>query len=180
MPVDVVSGNPPGCICRYAHKSDPLCRAEATEHVEFVVPGEPVGQGSMIGRAVGKRVLLRASNESNLRRHRKLIFETAGAAGSGRLWTGPVMVVARFYMPRPKAHLLRGELRDSAPRYHSMQKNDVDKLLRAVLDGITGALLDDDGRVAVVHGCKLYADPKGPGPRTVVTVSPLHGEEVNE
>lgn len=63
-------------------------------------------------------------------------------------FTGPTGVKAWFYLPKPK----------SAPANARPDKRpDLDKLCRAVLDGITdgGALLDD-GQVVQIAAIKIY------------------------
>lgn len=76
---------------------------------------------------------------------------------------GPVRARIRFYVPRPKSHFRTGRyaalLRDGAPGYPSC-KPDIDKLCRAVLDGLTmGGAWKDDGQVALLSAVKLYGKP---------------------
>lgn len=77
------------------------------------------------------------------------------------LLEGPLVVTCRFVFPRPKSHRrANGELRESAPWRHS-SRPDVDKLVRAVLDGITGVVLADDAQVAELRATKEYGDEPG-------------------
>lgn len=76
---------------------------------------------------------------------------------------GPVLVSVRFWLPRPRSHYRTGRnahlLRDSAPRRPSGTP-DVDKLARAVLDGLTaGGAFADDGQVVRLFASKHYAVP---------------------
>ena len=80
---------------------------------------------------------------------------------------GPVAVRVDFYMPRPKGHWRTGRnadlLRESAPRLPD-GRPDVDKLSRAVLDGLTeGGAWKDDGQVVHLDAMKLYAPKGDPG-----------------
>jgi Holliday junction resolvase RusA-like endonuclease len=74
------------------------------------------------------------------------------------------MVTVYFVFPRPKGHYLpvtqkrlEPELRLDAPRF-VISKPDVDKLLRALLDGITDIVIRDDAQVAGVQSWKVYED----------------------
>lgn len=76
--------------------------------------------------------------------------------------TGPVCFSAAFYIKRPKAHYRTGRfaalLRDDAPLYCAT-KPDVDKLVRAILDALTGVVYADDSQVvALGDTTKLYAN----------------------
>jgi Holliday junction resolvase RusA-like endonuclease len=63
---------------------------------------------------------------------------------------GGFALTAVFYMPRPQ------EPRDR----HHLTVPDVDKLLRAVLDALTGILWVDDSQVVIVETRKMYAKQK--------------------
>jgi crossover junction endodeoxyribonuclease RusA len=83
---------------------------------------------------------------------------------------GPVEVDLEFRMPRPKGHYRTGRnaalLRDGAPGWPA-GKPDIDKLARAVLDGLTaGGAWKDDSQVVMLVCRKMYADV--PGCRIVV------------
>jgi crossover junction endodeoxyribonuclease RusA len=70
----------------------------------------------------------------------------------------PFHVDVAFSFRRPKTHLTsKGLLRSGAPRYHT-QAPDVDKLLRAVLDALTGVVWHDDKQVAYVRGHKEWSE----------------------
>ena len=76
--------------------------------------------------------------------------------------TGPVRVDVAFILPRPKGHYRTGRnahlLRDAAPA-RPCGTPDLDKLVRAVLDGLTaGGAWKDDGQVATMAAGKYYAD----------------------
>jgi crossover junction endodeoxyribonuclease RusA len=76
-------------------------------------------------------------------------------------FSGPVIVTAAFWMPRPKGHYRTGRnahlLRDSAPQWPT-GKPDLDKLERAVLDALTaGGAWHDDAQVVRVTKHKHYA-----------------------
>ena len=76
------------------------------------------------------------------------------------MWTTnpgqPVGVVLDFYMPRPKGHFGKKGLLPSAPLLPA-KKPDLDKLIRAVLDALTGVLMHDDAQVCSITARKHFA-----------------------
>lgn len=91
------------------------------------------------------------------------------AAAEGRAWAvaeDAVVLEVTFYLPRPK----------SLPKrvIEHCKKPDLDKLLRATKDALTGVLWRDDSQVVSVTGTKAYAggvfDPLGNDgvPRAIV------------
>lgn len=88
--------------------------------------------------------------------------EIAGAANKamGELAPtfGPVQIHCDFYFARPKS-LNKSILQKTT-------RPDVDKLIRAVLDALTGIVYADDSQVTAVSAAKLF-DPK---PRVQIEV----------
>lgn len=81
---------------------------------------------------------------------------------------GPLSVDILFWIPRPKSHYKRQELRDDAP-YWCVTKPDRDNLDKAVLDALTSAgIIADDCLVAAGNITKLYASEL-PGAEVVIT-----------
>lgn len=74
---------------------------------------------------------------------------------------GPVAVDLAFRLPRPKGHYGSGRnarvLRPSAPLAPA-GKPDLDKLVRAVFDALSGLVWADDAQVVALYTEKLYAD----------------------
>lgn len=122
------------------------------------VDGLPVPQGSKTVAKAGKKVWLRDANASRLKPWRAKV---AAAADVGQTFDCPVEVFAVFYLPKPK------KLTWWAP---AGRVGDLDKLVRALCDGMTdGGLLSDDSRVVDLHAYKRYASKKNPlGVRVVV------------
>lgn len=115
--------------------------------VEFTVDGVPVPQGSKtIGRGGGK-VWLRDANATKLKPWREKV--AAAARDAGARFDGPVTVTLMFTMPRPK------KSRFKLPAV----KPDLDKLTRAVFDGLTdGGLIADDALVVELRARKIYGE----------------------
>ncbi len=90
--------------------------------------------------------------------------------------SGPVSLSVSFYLRRPKDHFGRGAnsavLRPAAPRVPGAAP-DLSKLIRSTEDALTSAgVWGDDGQVAAVTACKLYATP-GELPGADITIGAL-------
>lgn len=72
----------------------------------------------------------------------------------------PLQVDITFWLPRPKSAPKRRIWPDRSP--------DIDKLARAVLDGITGVLVTDDARVVELLARKRYATDCAPGAKITI------------
>lgn len=76
---------------------------------------------------------------------------------SGELMTGPVEVSLIFHLTRPKSVSVK-------KRPEHITKPDLDKLSRAVIDGLTGTVIEDDCQVIGLFASKHYAElSKAPG-----------------
>lgn len=100
---------------------------------------------------------------------------------------GPVEVMMEFSFLRPDSHhpMKGGErdttrLRKSAPRYH-VYKPDLDKLIRAVLDALTGTAYDDDRQVVHIFADKTWCShPDLEGVNIVVVEQPIVVDPVGQ
>jgi Holliday junction resolvase RusA-like endonuclease len=140
-----------------------------------IVKGIPAPQGSKVfypnggsresSKAVGPwREAVRAETQ-------RIAMESGGT-----VFTGPVKVELKFTMPRPKGHYRTGRnatlIRAGAPPWPA-GKPDIDKLARAILDGLTaGGAWKDDSQVVQLYAGKSYAD-HGQTPGCVITIHPL-------
>jgi len=78
-----------------------------------------------------------------------------------------------FRFPRPKSHYGKRKgvayLKPDAPDYVTTKgRNDIDNLMKLVMDAINGIFFEDDGQVCMVMAKKVYSDV----PRTTVTIIP--------
>lgn len=130
----------------------------------FEVPGKPVPQGSTRTFMVkGKPVT--TNKTPALTEYRANVRYYAEACGLP-LIKGPAYVFVVFTIQRPKAHYnAAGEVKPSAPS-RPTTRPDADKLLRSVLDGLTGVCFDDDAQVVDIEVAKLY----GKQPSTIIEV----------
>ena len=114
-----------------------------------------VGHGVMVesSKAVGPwREAVRAETQRVMRDH-----------GDRPPLEGALAITVTFELPRPRGHYgtgkNAGKLRTAAPR-DPATKPDLDKLLRAVLDGLTaGGAWTDDAQVVRIGTVKRYGTP---------------------
>lgn len=125
---------------------------------EFTVPGTPIPQGSKSARVIiVKGGMPRASiyddNAKVLKPWREAVTAAARVAHWGLPQVqGPVVVELEFRFERPK----------SVKREYPTVKPDLDKLMRAVLDGVTDSgLWKDDAQVIKALPSKAYAAKPG-------------------
>lgn len=112
--------------------------------ISFEVEGNPVTQGSM--KVINGRVL--HSRGEALILWRTMIALAARKAGAFPV-PNPVEMTIEFRLPRPKT--VKRDFPYVAP--------DLDKLIRAVLDALTGIAYVDDGQVISINSSKVYGEP---------------------
>lgn len=136
--------------------------------VQFFAAGIPVPQGSMRAFVQAGRPVL-TSTAKGLGLWRETI--RGAAQPFAGLIEGGIAVELTFYLPRPK----------SLPRSRIVQhakRPDLDKLIRAALDALTGVLWHDDAQVCCIWAAKLYAAPDARiGVRVVVSPAGLPDPE---
>lgn len=137
--------------------------------LDTFVPGRPVPQGSMQALQLGhqKHASVQPSNKARLLPWRNQVtVETSLAWGGRAPLTGPVVVSIEFRFRRPKGHTAAsGKLSKAgrlSPRPTTRGQGDVDKLARAILDGLDAAnVFLDDSQVADLHARKVWAEQEG-------------------
>jgi Holliday junction resolvase RusA-like endonuclease len=121
--------------------------------IAFTVRGTPVPQGSAKPFIAGGRARL-ATKSAPLMAWRTAIATAAGTAmGDRPVLTGPLSVRATFHLPRPVSAPKRIVVPATRP--------DVDKLVRALLDGVTGVAIADDALVVQLVAGKRYGTAPG-------------------
>ncbi len=130
--------------------------------VEFFVGGEPVPQGFTKSFYIKKlnRVVTTHGNK-NTNRWRERIAHEAQCTDEARTFTffsddrrQGYDVQLSFVFTKPKSTPKKYKLNTKRP--------DLDKLIRAVLDGITDVLIPDDAQVISITASKCYGDCNQP------------------
>jgi Holliday junction resolvase RusA-like endonuclease len=127
--------------------------------VAFVVDGEPAPQGSKTRLATGG---MREDNPATVP-WRNAIAARARQVMAGRPpLIGPLELDVAFMFARPKSHYRTGrhagQLKPNAPIYCD-KRPDLDKLLRAIGDAITGIVAVDDAAIVELRARKAYGSP---------------------
>lgn len=120
--------------------------------VTFDVLGVPAPQGSKRAFVVGNRAVVTEDSKRSAPWRDSVAAAGVAAMGGLPALDGPLQVTIRFRMPRPR----------SVKRLYPSVKPDIDKLARAVLDGLTAAgVIVDDSRVISLTAEKVYAEVPG-------------------
>lgn len=137
-----------------------------TDSVSFTVAGVPIPQGSSRAFVVKGRAVVTSSNKNLAQWRQRIATEAQRVAdemGFYRDGKFAYTVLADFYFPRTKSmgkKLIRHTVRP-----------DLDKVQRAVGDGITGILIADDAKIDRWSVSKSYLPPDPlHGPRVEITV----------
>lgn len=148
----------------------------------MTVIGHPVAQGDLTAMPLMKRgtrapvigkggrpiINMVHSNAETLKPWRNEIAQMAVANGWKAMGLDAldeaVILRLTFYFSRPAAHFGTGRnagvLKDSAPLYPEASGSDIDKLSRAVMDGLTGIVWKDDRRVVTLAPRRRYGTPE--------------------
>lgn len=120
--------------------------------IQFTVLGEPVPQGSAkawIPKGWTRAII--TSDNKKLKPWRQAVSGCSYEAMQGRgQFDGAVEVVAEFFFTRPKSRK-NALYKTTAP--------DIDKALRAILDGMTGVVFRNDAQVVQATCRKAFGSP---------------------
>lgn len=121
-----------------------------TDPLTIHIPGEPRPQGSKKAYVRGKRAVLVEANPG-LKTWRTTITHHARKHAGTYTGERPLHVTYQFHLTKPK----------SVRRWLPWVKPDLDKLIRAVNDGLGDAKIwDDDGRITTITARKEYETPE--------------------
>src|SRR5271156_56523 len=129
-------------------------------NVSFTVRGVPVPQGSkraLVHRSTGRAVVIEQGGQRHKDWRQDVKYQAHIAMNDWEdLLTGPVGVSLCFTVPKPK----------SAPKPRRTwpdKRPDLDKLVRTILDAITGEIIADDAQVVQLLASKAYPGEDTPG-----------------
>lgn len=129
-----------------------------TDAIIFSIEGEPAPQGSK----VRTKYAMREDNPRTRPWRDSVAWNATAVMRSREPLDCPVVVEIVFAFARPSSHFgtgkNEGHLKNSAPIHHRV-KPDLDKLCRAILDGMSGIVIRDDSRVVELRARKEYGRP---------------------
>lgn len=131
--------------------------------MKFFCPGRPRTKGStrsFASRSTGRIVTVGDNPKTKAWQG---VVAHAAHAGGEVIRRGGVVVEIEFLFARPKSHFGTGRnserLKASSPAFPETRSvGDVDKLIRAVFDGLDGVSFRDDSQVIMVTGAKRWLD----------------------
>lgn len=132
------------------------------QELYFTAFGNPRPQGSK--RHIGNGRMIEASDVKPWRKAiADAVFRAWVATGDDRPFTEPVVVVATFYLPRPR----------SVRRWLPSVPPDLDKLCRALGDALSvdSGALSDDSLIVKWDVRKVYADKQDAGVRVGIRLA---------
>jgi crossover junction endodeoxyribonuclease RusA len=119
--------------------------------VNIEVFGEPASQGS---HSVIHGRIVQVNSAKHKRWRNAVAFAAMDVITEGfQPLDEPLELSVIFYLPRPK----------TATRDFPAVMPDLDKLIRAVGDSLSGLVYVDDSRIVSINAQKRYADDRGPG-----------------
>ena len=123
--------------------------------VEFFVPGSPKAQGSKVRTKHG----MREANPGLKDWRGRIACMAEAARPDGWNTYGAWIVCCEFVMGRPKGDWSTRKgvlLKGSAKPLPTGRVGDLDKMVRAAMDGLTGVLIHDDSAVVLLEASKRY------------------------
>ena len=140
--------------------SDLLLTDPQTVRLEIYGTPRPQGSKTAFVRG-GHAVVTEGGSKSGREGHQAWRQAVATAARDWQLahdrplLDGPLFLRVDFRLQRPK----------SIPKSRAFPavKPDLDKLIRSVLDSLSGVVIADDARVVCVEAAKVYAGERAPG-----------------
>ena len=135
------------------------------DQVELFVPGIPATAGSRSAfKTKDGRVIMAPASKKTKAWIDSVRWFAMKAFDHQIPWIGPVFLQAIFIMPPPKAHYgtgrNAGKLKPSAPNVH-YGRPDLDKLVRAIGDALTGIIYKDDAQISDLDSHKIYGETTG-------------------
>lgn len=137
----------------------------------FIANGKPAAQGSK--RHLGRGIMVEASKRLPGWRN-DVAFAAQQAMPVDWPRNGAMRLDLVFRFARPQSHYnSRGELKPTAPQFHTTATGDIDKLTRAIGDSLTAAAVWlDDAQLVEMHVYRVFASNTEP-PGVTGTVTAL-------
>lgn len=126
------------------------------ETISFFVVGDPKGQPRV--KACKRGAFTGVYTPDTADEWKKAIKVDLHDNWDGKQFEGPVMLFLDFFFKRPKSHMCKKGLKETAPSKHT-SRPDADNLAKAVMDALGDAgLFRDDAQVSHLVVQKGYSD----------------------
>jgi len=132
--------------------------------VTFEVFGIPKAKGNaksfVVQRPGQKPRAITTLDNARSKNWQTVVADCAQTAASGMLFVGAVVLTISFVLPRPLKPMSS----------HHVTLPDIDKLLRAILDALTGTVYVDDKQVVELHARKVYQVHRAAPPGVFIVI----------
>jgi Holliday junction resolvase RusA-like endonuclease len=134
----------------------------------FIIQGNPRGQGRPRATVRGRHASVYEAKEDTM--YKENLAAQVVTQRQSFIKDGPIILSAKFYMPRPKAHYdSKGCIKARYQDIRPTGKPDLSNLIKAAEDGLNGIVWADDSLIVGYGDCgKYYADTE---PHIVLEVS---------
>ena len=123
--------------------------------IEFRVFGIPQTKGSTKSFYVKNLNRVVTTNDNPKNKNWALaVSQEAVRVRPPTLWMGPISLVLRFHLKKPKS------LKKNAHVWHT-KKPDISKITRSIEDALTGIIWGDDAQIVESSQQKFYSDAPG-------------------
>lgn len=140
--------------------------------IRLTVPVVPVAQPRQRHAVIGGRVRNYTPATHPVNGYKAALMLAAKEAGVRPL-DGPLRVIVRFYLPRPKRLMRRKD--PNGPIPHT-SRPDIDNLWKATADALRGLTWHDDAQVCATDARKWYCEKDG-APRVEIGIWRVAEEE---
>lgn len=133
------------------------------KQLSFTVPAIPVAQPRQRSRTIRTKTGREFAHNYTPARHPVNAFKASvqlaahqkvARASNGVPYDGPIELIATFVMPRPRVKVWK---RKPMRREPHIARPDIDNLLKALADALSGILWRDDAQVYAVDAGKVIA-----------------------
>ena len=139
--------------------------------IEFTIPSIPIAQPRQRHRIVNTKSGKQFTQNYTMSKHPVNAFKATARLKFSEIYNGspilgPVKLTTFFIMPRPKNKIWKTK---QMPRYAHTKKPDIDNLVKALKDALTGLAWKDDSQIWSVYTSKITAGGNEQ-PRCEVTI----------
>lgn len=129
--------------------------------IRLYVQGKPIPKGNHKAFQRGSKIFITDAQGGTLSDWQDAIRVQARKYCKSPISETVFFLRVTFMFKHPKNHYTAKGDKSKHWRYYHVKRPDVDKLLRAVLDALTGTVYDDDSQVQLLNSTKKYADVEG-------------------
>lgn len=125
--------------------------------ISFTIPGQPVPKGRP--KFARRGSFVQAYTPEKTASYENLVKLHAAQAMQGAApMVGPLALDLMLFVAIPKATTKRDRARISVGAFHPTKKPDLDNVLKAITDAMSGIVYEDDAQIVRITTAKVYSD----------------------